>query len=445
MQFKGIILISTLLAPFNLVKASNKRKRLEQNSFDAFDESISETEILSINDILSSSTSIKNPGYDITSNLRQYGSNLKGTRPKSTMRRVSFDQSELYNDFNYIKSPEAEQNYFKALDKRKFGVTHEMRKQGLMISGSNFCLFYINSVLRSGKKCHDILNYLLKNYPNVFYQDYDCGHNVFHGASQFNINFLIERTGNIPRVHMMIFKEALRNPNLILEDDFYKNLRPNRACEMIELAETSKRSEMIEKCYILPGSLFYFDLDGETFFTKAILNRNLNRIKFLISRPDAIEFILTENLKLEQNCIDLAIKIYDNNLDPYYSVILNLFPVISYTLKHGNTGKLEELLDEFVDNIVEADYNEILFNGLETELISAKNYIEQVDEEVEGQLNQKYALIELLNQKFVEIFDFRSRKKELDQYSDEISTENTSDEDGDDSSTSYNGIQWNKK
>ena len=313
-----------------------------------------------------------------------------------------------------------------------------MRKRGLMLSSSNLCFFYINCILSSSNENDSFLTYLLKNQPNVFYQEYDCGRNVFHGATQFTIDFLIERTFNIPGVQMRIFEEILRNPNLSLEDDFFIYSRPNRACEMIELAETSGRPEIIRKCYFLPISLFYYDLDGETFFTKAILNRNLRRIKFLISRPDAIEFILTENLKtnlsdLEQDCIDLAIHVHDKNLDPNFTVMLNLFPVISSSFINGKIDKLEQLLDEFVDNIVEIDDNEILLTGLENALNSAKDLLNHDEynegKDVESENHSNYAFIDCLNQKLVEIYEFRLRKLGTDDSGTESSNQSDSDSD----------------
>lgn len=278
MQFK-VILISVFFAFFDFIKASNKRQKLElvqKKQLEISDESMSETESLTTNEIFSSSgkrsaasilSSSPSPRSDYAS-LRPANGILKGSRQNTLMRRVIFNQTKTYNDVHDFRSPEAESKYFEALYKRKFNMAYEMRKQGLMLSGSNLCFSYMNSILRSEHDCRGILTFLLKNQPNVFFQPFDCGQNVFYNATQFNINFLMERTAHIPGAQMMIFKEVLRNPELTIDNNFFLYPRPDRAWEMIELAEASGRQDMITKCYIQPGSLMYYDLDGETFFIK---------------------------------------------------------------------------------------------------------------------------------------------------------------------------------
>ena len=312
---------------------------------------------------------------DVTdsSSPSKFPSCIKGTSTnRLVMKRVTFHPDLIVADTFEISGLEAEKKYFTALYTGRHGVADSMRKQGLMLSDSNLCYIYVNAILRSSKDVYRVIDYLLKNQPHVFSQIYECGKNVFFSATQTNINYILSSTSS-QGLRSMIFKEVLRNPFLRLEDDFYREARPNRACEMIELTESSGRTDIIGKCYLLPKSLAYYNLNGDTFFTEAVKNKNLNRISWLIIRADAAEFILMTNAD-GHNCIDLAIDLFDKDQDPEYSVMLSLFPVISSLYRLGDIYKLEDLVEEFISHITEADNNGILLKGLREEFQKAKAY-----------------------------------------------------------------------
>lgn len=172
---------------------------------------------------------------------------------------------------------------------------------------------------------------------------------------------------------------------------------------MIELADQSGRPELISNCYLLPITLNGFiNESGETFLTEAVKSMNLHRIRWLLKRKDATEFLLTRNIDNE-NAIDLAVKLFDENIDKDYSVFRQLFSIILNSYKSDSLNYINLVLREFVDNCREADENEIIISALKNELTEAIEFAEENDIDGNGQ-----KFVQLLESCISKVFQLRS-------------------------------------
>lgn len=404
MQAK-LIFVSVLLATFDFIRASNNMS----------DDSSSENESLTTNE----QSSLGKHIYPDTNSPRTLTSSMKRARtsPDTLVRpRISFHPDVIAESTYPINGMEAEEKYCRALYKGKFILADEMRKQGLMLSGSNTSYLFVNSLLRNEGDLTKLLNILIRTQPQVFSQEYQCGRTIFQHATQANVDYILSRFKYAYGVRLMIFREALRNPLLRLNNEFYRTIRANRAWKMLELAEFSGRIDLISKCRFSTGSLVYYNLAGETLFTEAVKAKNLSRIDWLILRHDAIEFMLFENAN-GQNCIDLAIELFDKGTDPDYSVMRRLFQVISASYRSNAVEKVEDVLKEFIQHITEADENSILINPLKQELESAKAFA--LENNIEGLADD---FVDFIDDQYAELLKIEEADGDLNS-DDESSTE----------------------
>ena len=86
------------------------------------------------------------------------------------------------------------------------------------------------------------------NYPYVFTQKYDekLG-SIYHGISQNNVDFILTNYPTARAVHLGLFKEALRNRNLILNADIFdlSEMKYEHVQQLIQTAEESKREDVV--------------------------------------------------------------------------------------------------------------------------------------------------------------------------------------------------------
>lgn len=305
-----------------------------------------------------------------TSSLR-VTSPLPG-RPR-VRRRVTFSPETVAETEYEINGQDAEINYFHALFRGKIGRADAMRRCGLILSPSTVTFQGVNKLLRAPGNVKMYLDELLKYQPHVFGQQYPSKWNVFQDANPIHIQTVLNALKSDHSVFMNVYKEHLRNPAIDFPDELYINSRPNRAIEMIELAEASGNEEEIRKCYLLPTSLLYYDLDGDTLFTKAVKTMNINRINWLFKRADAVPFMYAANYD-EFNVFDLAMELFDEELDPDYSVFRCLLQVISVAYRTNKVDSFERIITIIMDHCREADMREVLLEALEEEFEAAKAY-----------------------------------------------------------------------
>lgn len=423
MQAK-LIFLSLLLATFDFIKASSNGNESLMS-----DDSSVENESLTTDDLTPSfgKRSLDHVSAFESESPRTLTSSLKRLRasPNLSARR----HPDAIAESSYlINGAEAEDKYFRALYKGQHVLADEMRKQGLMLSGSNTTYFYVNSLLRNENDVTSLLELLIRTQPQVFSQEYQCGKTVFQNATQTNIDYILSRFKYSAGVRFMIFREALRDPSVKLGNDFYYNIRPNRACEMIELAEVSGRPDLISRCRFLTGSLEYHNLAGETFFTEAVKAKNLTRINWLVLRLDAVELILLENSN-GQNCVDLAIELFDKGIDPDYSVMRSLFKVITSSYRTGSVDGFDKLFEEFLQHITEADDNIILIKALKQELNSAKEFA--LAKDVKDLADD---FVKFIDNQFIALCQIEQANKTSHSYEDneKDEEEETDDDEGDD-------------
>lgn len=301
-------------------------------------------------------------------------SGASSPRPnRNARRRVAFADEVISNTTYGISGQEAEVRYFTALFKNKINQADEMRRQGLVLSASRCTFECVNKLLRSSGNMNLYLKQLFKYQPHVFGQKYPEDKNVFEEAHPIQINIVLNSLKIDRNILINFYKEHLRNPLIDFPDELYCAERPNRAIEMIELAEASGNADEIMKCYTLPASLLYFDLDGDTVFTKAVKTMNFTRMKWLFKRTDAVSLLFTANHD-EFNVFDLAMELFDEGLDPEYTVFCFLLQVITVAYRYDTVKTLEDITEVILDHCREADSNEILLEALEAELESAKAY-----------------------------------------------------------------------
>lgn len=423
MQLK-LFFISALLISFDLVKASEKRRKIgggkhqeqaemKENAIpeglDSDNESFTTEEACSSRgkrdaSVLSSSS----PPMEMPRSCIKDTTTGSDTNRLIT-RRVSFHPDVLAETTFPIRGEKAERTYLQAIFDRKFNFAEQIRKQGLMLSGSNTTFMYINKLLRTKSDMTPFLFYLIKYQPHVFDQIYDNGENVFFNATQSNVDFIMERLPNANGIMVLIFREALRTPSLILNDNFFIYMRANRIWEMIDLAEATDRFDLIRKCYLLPEYLDFYNLDGENILTDAIKHKNITRIRWLLSRRDAASFMLQENM-VGKNSFDVAMEMHDKGHDSSYSLMLILLLVIRTSYKTHSITEISDVLREFTEHAREADDREILLTALRRELEYSRNYaIADVDtgkeenDENDEKLAYKTEFINLIDSYLLEV------------------------------------------
>ena len=301
---------------------------------------------------------------------------LKGTRnrPKT---HVTFEQSIMDAttfDISEEDPSVEEKKYITALYNGKLALANNLRKQGLVLSDSNTVFSGVNGCLKTSFLAKNLIEHLFKNQPQVFTQKYACSHNVFHGATQINLDYIIDTHPRAHGVIVNIFKEAIRNRGLKLKAAFYERTRTNRIWEMINLAEEGGRADLAFYCYTIPRTLDGYNENGETFFTEAVKNMDTARMNNLVQRRDAANFMLSKNTE-DVNAIDAAVDLHDQGLDPEYFILRELFQVIPNSFRNCSLmTDIEGVLINFVDHCREADDNEIIVLALEEILKASIEY-----------------------------------------------------------------------
>lgn len=288
-------------------------------------------------------------------------------------RRVTFSNNAIEETTHEIFGLGAEIKYFKFIFSGKFNLADEMRRQGLVLSASQCTFHNVNKILCQTENFDKILDQLIKYQPHVFGQKYRDNMNIFKDANPACIAKVLYDLKHDHNIKINAYREHLRKPFVNYPDQLYFYARPNRALEMIELAEASGKEDEIQKCYMLPFDLIWHNLEVDTILTKAVKNMDLKRMELLLMRSDAVTIFTTPNNE-GYDAFDLAIELFDKDLDPEYSIFCFLMKIISIAYKNNTVNNFETIVENIFDHCCEADKREILLEALEEELSSAMDY-----------------------------------------------------------------------
>ena len=301
----------------------------------------------------------KRSNSDISSSAQISGSLRSRSNGSNSPRRVRFSDSIISSD---LSEEEAERKYFEALYSGKESLAVEMRRNGLILSPSCFCYMKVNEILRCEFVVDSLIDHLFNNQPQVFSQFYKNGLNVFIGATLRNIHYFLLEYPKFQRARFNILMEVLRSSVIDVNEAYFAPLKAVRIADLINVSERSGRLHLITKLYNLPQLRYYLNGDGETFLTEAILCKNFDRIKHLVARSDSALFILKQN-DLNQNSIDLALKIHLHGLDPDVTLLCSLIPNILFLYNSSHIVHFRGIISRLIE-ASRLTNNQILLNLL---------------------------------------------------------------------------------
>lgn len=295
---------------------------------------------------------------------------MKGTTSRPA-RSVTFHPDVINASTYDVKGDDAETRFFDAVFRRKFNLAFAMRQQGLVLSNSQLVFYRIMGILRSKNPMSEFIRFFFTNYPYVFTQKYDeqLG-SIYYGISQNNVDFILTSYPTARAVHLGIFKEALRNSELILNDVIFdlSEMKYELVQQLVQAAEESNREDVVADIITKTPN---FRNHETSLLIEAIDKMNLRQIEIIIKRSDAISLVLfkPEIGSYEgRNAIDLAVTVHDEGKDEHYSVMLALLPVLCQFTSITKYDDARALLNDFTDNCFEADNNEEILMALKDEL-----------------------------------------------------------------------------
>lgn len=297
---------------------------------------------------------------------------MKGTTSRPP-RSVTFHPDAIDASTYDVNGEDAETRFFDAVFRRQFNLAFAMRQQGFVLSNSQLVFYRIMGILRSQNPMNEFIRFFFANYPYVFTQKYDekLG-SIYHGISQNNVDFILTNYPTARAVHLGLFKEALRNRNLILNADIFdiSEMKYEHVQQLIQAAEESKREDVVADIVAKAPN---FRNHETSILIEAIDKIYLSQIEIILKRSDAIRLVLFKpdiGPYEGRNAIDLAIKAHDDGKDEHYSVMLALLPILHQFNSITRFDDARALLNDFTDNCFEADNNETILMALKDELDS---------------------------------------------------------------------------
>lgn len=290
---------------------------------------------------------------------------LKGTTSRPPCA-VSFDSDAMDATTFDLFGTEAENYFFDTLYAHKYNRAFAMRQQGLTLSNSSIVFRKVKGILISRHPSEKFINFLFKNFPHVFTQSYlpEFG-SLFEGISQHNASLILNGFSPLRSAHFAIFQEAVHIPEFKLGDTFdYSPLKLEQTLKMIHCAEGAHREDIVAEIIAKTRSPVS---QNSSLLIDAITEMKLERIKLILRRSDAINIIIH---KLESgeyegaSAVDSAVRMHDQGLDNSYEVMKVLLKILPRIRSISNLRIAKSLLNEFVDNCVEADDNEEIMETL---------------------------------------------------------------------------------
>ena len=283
-------------------------------------------------------------------NLQALKNFFKSTSVRSSKLQEKFLSfaPEIEDRVIEMNNPNNDRIYWKAIRENDFSLARSIEKQGYLVLNYPFNCNNFQQILQANSNDPRLglkkkIDYLALHQPHIFALSFECDESVFTGIHKNTANYIIQMYPYFRAAHESIFNECIRNPFLQVDDNFFINVNSNAACKRIDLAFASGRKDLIKKCCLLPKSVNCIKLNGQTIFTEAVLNRDLERIKLLNMRLNAGKSVLLKNLD-DEDAID-SVSIDES--DPEALVFCSLLSVLDSVLKSGNAKLLMYLISKF--------------------------------------------------------------------------------------------------